>query len=64
MVAAAHAATRIREPESPWGNQPRRPTVTATPLLTLVTAPRDAMLTWESAASAIGPGALSRMPAR
>jgi hypothetical protein len=64
MVAAAHAATRIREPESPWGDQPRRPTVTANPLLTLVTAPRDAMLTWESAASAIGPGASSRMPAR
>jgi hypothetical protein len=64
MVAAAHAATRILEPESPWGDQHRRPSVTAAPLLPLVTASRDAMLTWVSAASAIGPGALSRMPAR
>jgi hypothetical protein len=64
MAAAALAATPIREPECPSGHQHRRPTITATQLLTLMASPCDAMLFLESVASAIGPGAFLRMPAR
>jgi hypothetical protein len=64
VVAAAHTATRTGEPDSGRGDQRRRPTITATPLLILGATPCDAMLTSEFAAIAIGAGTLLRMPAR
>jgi len=64
VVAAAHTATRTGKPDSVRGDQRRRPTITATPLPTLMAPPCDAMLILESVAIAIGAGALSRMPAR
>jgi len=64
VVAAAHTATRTGKPDSVRGDQHRRPTVTATQLLTLMGSPCNAMLFLESVASAIGPGAFLRMPAR
>jgi len=63
MVAATHTPTRTGEPDSVQGDQHPRPTTTATPLLSLVSPPCDAMLTPKSAAIAIGAGTLLRMPA-